>query len=167
MPRFVLLGGRVYALRFTLRSVLLTQEIAGVPFSTLFHSGPAGLSLLLFSALLDAHPAVTPAAAAALVSAAAGEDSLDALTDALLSAFSDSGLETNGVSRSETERLIAAACRSGYPHPERLPDMTAREISLALDGFCARERPVFPSSMTDQQMKDTLVSLARRCHEHS
>lgn len=192
MTRAVYLGGRVYTLHFSLRSILHTQEIAALSLTDLWKKGAAGLSLLLFCALRDHHPAITPRTAAALVTAAAHEDTLPALTDALFSCYAASALADASITQEDASRLLLSAAQAGYPQPDTLLSLSPCEISRALDAFTAGTQRqmrlidlqayltgayllralrgrypaapdcIRPAAMTDQQMKSALRAFAER-----
>lgn len=192
MTRAIYLSGRVYTLHFSLKAILHTQEIAAVPLPELWKKGAAGLSLLLYCALRDHHPSITPRTAAALVTAAAHEDTLPALTDALLACYTASALSDAPITQEDASRLLTAAAQAGYPQPDTLLSLSPREISRALDAFTADTQRqmrlidlqayltgaymlralrgryptapdcIRPAAMTDQQIKSALRAFAER-----
>lgn len=173
IPRTLTLGARDYALTFTARSLVRAQEVLLAPFESLFEAGAPGLAALLYAALLEHQPRATLSLAAALTEQAVRLDALPRLRDCVLSAFADSGFERTGVPREALTRLMEAAARAGYPHPEQLEGMALCEIHRALESHLNALRlslrlPPAPPVMSDEGMQEALLNLARRLNnEHT
>lgn len=162
--RLIEIGGRSYALVFTVRSVVAAQERLGVPFETLFARGAAGLSGLVYAALLENHPRITLDFAAALCKKAAGEGKLEQLRDAVLRAFDDSGFDKHGETRASFENLASAAAKAGYPAPHTLAGLGLNDIHRALEAHLTalRYKNGLAQPMRDNDMRRALLSFARR-----
>ena len=167
-PRYLEIGPRAYALRFTAGGILRAQEACGASFRELMQPSAVSTCALLYCALCADLPRLTLSGAASLLKSALQSGlSAQEIQDALLAALSDSGFDAAGVTRAEVERLLSAAARAGYPDPESLCNMTLREIDRALESFCARRalrlgRAPQPFAMTDGQMASALLEFARR-----
>ncbi|MBQ7455201.1 MAG: hypothetical protein IJS53_02050 [Clostridia bacterium] len=167
MARYLEIGRRTYALRFTLRAILRANQATGKPFSALFGRGTRGLCALLYCALCEDAPRLTLQGAAALLRRALREHPRGEVREALLSALAESGFDRDGADEAQAERLLDAAARAGYPDPEALPGMTLREIDRALVSFCVRSGRAASLPMTAGQMADALRHFAGGIHEHT
>ncbi len=158
MPRYIEMFGRAYPLRFTARALVRTGERLEAPFEKLFHAGEAGMCALFYCALSECMPSLTLDRARTLYCSARAQ--APQLGDTLLRAFIDSGFDRKGVARDELERLLDAAARAGFPHPEQLEKMTLCEIHRALQAYLRRQGGAL--LMSDQEMKDRLFAFAGR-----
>ena len=168
MPVYVEIAGRVYPLRFTLRGALRLLDLTGKAPGELLSPGLRNTALLLYAALCDGCPQVTPAQAAALCAAAAREHAARSrLLDALALALSESGLDQTRLDRDILRRLLRAARRAGYPQPLTLLDATYSELCEALEDFLGRRGAAPGAPMTDEEMQGVLRALAERSeHDH-
>lgn len=136
MPAYIELAGRVWRLRLTLRSALCLQALYGLTPKQCLKNGASGAIKLLYAALQDAQPDITPVRAAALMQAAAQEEStLSALLSALAQAVLDSGMDSSLPAWREIERLLRAARRAGYRQASQLLDCTWREACQILEDY--------------------------------
>lgn len=157
--RYIEIAGRTHPLRFTLRSLLRTQQLLSAPFSSLFTTGEEGARLLLYCALCDAYPFLTRRKANALFDSLLPD--IAPLYDALALAYDASGFPREGVSQEAADRLLDAAARAGMKDSHRLLDLTCREIARETDAHLyPAPRPDAP--MTDAQMLSALKTFARR-----
>lgn len=160
--QFIEIAGRTYALRFTARALLRTQELLDMPFRQLFTTGEQGARHLLYCALCDQYPQITQRKANALFDALLPD--IETLYDVLASAYDESGFPREGITQASFDRLLDSAARAGMPCSYSLLDLTYREISRELSAYLARARKAPDTPMTDQQMLSVLQSIARRNH---
>lgn len=158
--QYMEIAGRTWHLRFTARSLIRMQQLTDAPFASLFKGDPRGACLLLYGALCDQRPSLTLSQAEALFAAA--QDQLPRLYDKLALAFDESGFSREGVTARQLTHLMDAAARAGYRHSHRLADLTYAEIARELESHLRLYPSAAPQRMTDEQMRTTLESFARR-----
>lgn len=134
MPVYIELAGRVWKLRLTLRSALCLHALYGLTPRQCLQNGASGAMKLLYAALQDAQPDITPVRAAALMQAAAQEGStLSMLLSALARATLESGMDGELPAWQDIARLLRAARRAGCKQTAQLLDCTWREACQILE----------------------------------